>query len=41
MECYHPENNEWMDMPPMKFARSGAGVAVLNQVKYSLKFSLT
>lgn len=31
MECYHPENNEWTDMPSMKFSRSGAGVAVLNQ----------
>ena len=32
MECYHPENNEWTDMPSMKYSRSGAGVAVLNQV---------
>lgn len=34
VECYHPENNEWTDMPPMKFPRSGAGVAVLNQVYF-------
>jgi len=34
MECYHPENNEWTDMPAMKCARSGAGVAVLNQYIY-------
>lgn len=34
MECYHPENNAWTDMPPMKFSRSGAGVAVLNQYIY-------
>lgn len=34
MECYHPENNAWTDMPPMKFSRSGAGVAVLNQFIY-------
>lgn len=33
VECYHPENNEWTDMPTMKFPRSGAGVAVLNQVR--------
>lgn len=33
VECYHPENNEWTDMPSMKYPRSGAGVAVLNQVK--------
>lgn len=32
MECYHPENNEWTDMPAMRYPRSGAGVAVLNQV---------
>lgn len=34
IECYHPENNEWTDMPSMKVARSGAGVAVLNQYIY-------
>lgn len=34
MECYHPENNAWTDMPSMKFSRSGAGVAVLNQFIY-------
>ena len=34
MECYHPENNAWTDMPPMKYSRSGAGVAVLNQFIY-------
>jgi kelch-like protein 19 len=34
MECYHPENDEWTDMPPMKFSRSGSGVAVLNQFIY-------
>lgn len=31
MECYHPENNAWTDMPSMRYCRSGAGVAVLNQ----------
>lgn len=34
MECYHPENNAWTDMPSMKYSRSGAGVAVLNQFIY-------
>lgn len=34
MECYHPENNAWTDMPSMKYSRSGAGVAVLNQYIY-------
>lgn len=34
IECYHPENNEWTTMAPMKFSRSGAGVAVLNQYIY-------
>lgn len=34
MECYHPENNAWTDMPSMKVSRSGAGVAVLNQYIY-------
>lgn len=34
MECYHPENNAWTDMPAMKYSRSGAGVAVLNQYIY-------
>jgi len=34
MECYHPENNAWTDMPSLKLSRSGAGVAVLNQYIY-------
>jgi len=34
MECYHPENNAWTDMPQMRHCRSGAGVAVLNQYIY-------
>lgn len=25
-ECYHPENNEWTLITPMKCARSGAGM---------------
>lgn len=27
IECYHPENNAWTILPPMKIGRSGAGVA--------------
>lgn len=27
IECYHPENNAWTILPPMKTGRSGAGVA--------------
>lgn len=27
IECYHPENNAWTVLPPMKIGRSGAGVA--------------
>lgn len=27
IECYHPENNAWTVLPPMKAGRSGAGVA--------------
>lgn len=34
MECYHPENNEWTILPPMRIGRSGAGVAALNQYIY-------
>lgn len=34
MECYHPENNAWTILPPMKLGRSGAGVAALNQHIY-------
>lgn len=33
-ECYHPENNEWSLIRPMKCARSGAGVAALGQFIY-------
>lgn len=33
-ECYHPENNEWTMIKPMKCARSGAGVAALGQFIY-------
>lgn len=25
VECYHPENNEWTTVPPMKHGRSGSG----------------
>lgn len=25
VECYHPENNEWSYLPPLKTGRSGAG----------------
>jgi kelch-like protein 19 len=28
-ECYHPENNEWTLINPMKCARSGAGKRLL------------
>lgn len=34
IECYHPENNAWSILPPMKTGRSGAGVAALNQYIY-------
>lgn len=33
-ESYHPENNEWTMIKPMKCARSGAGVAALGQFIY-------
>lgn len=34
VECYHPENDEWTFVSPMKCARSGAGVASLGQYIY-------
>jgi len=34
VECYHPENNEWTMVSPMKCTRSGAGVASLGQYIY-------
>lgn len=30
VECYHPENNEWLEIKPMKRQRSGAGRSSLN-----------
>jgi len=34
VECYHPENDEWTMVSPMKCSRSGAGVASLGQYIY-------
>lgn len=34
VECYHPENDEWTMVSPMKCSRSGAGVANLGQYIY-------
>ncbi|KAL7727634.1 hypothetical protein ACLKA6_014975 [Drosophila palustris] len=34
VECYHPENNEWSYLPPLKTGRSGAGVAAIDQFIY-------
>lgn len=28
VECYHPENDEWLEVKPMKRQRSGAGKSV-------------
>lgn len=39
-ECYHPENNEWTIIPPMKTGRSGAGLCENSIQVLSLRFNL-
>lgn len=33
-ECYHPENDEWNLVAPMKTCRSGSGIASIGQHIY-------
>ena len=36
MERYHPERDEWEDMPPMHRSRGAASVTALNNCLYAV-----